>query len=149
MIDTKTAPYAALVLRVSLGLMYVTHGLVLKWMTFGLAGTAQFFNSLGLPTPAAYLVIAAEIVGGALLILGIRTRAVALALMPILLGAAWTHAGNGWVFSNAGGGWEYPVFLAAASLVQALLGDGAYALKLTGEDQNRASAGVAGALHAR
>ena len=128
MIDSKTAPYAALLLRVSLGFMYLTHGLVLKWMTFGLAGTAQFFESLGLPGPTAHLVIAAEIVGGILLILGIHTRAVALALMPILLGATWTHAANGWVFSNAGGGWEYPVFLAAASLVQAMLGNGAYAL---------------------
>lgn len=129
MIDAKTAPYAAFVLRVSLGLMYLTHGLVLKWMTFGLAGTAQFFQSLGLPAAAAHLVIAAEIVGGLLLILGVQSRAVALALMPILLGAAWTHWGNGWVFSNPGGGWEYPVFLAAVSVVQLLLGDGAYALK--------------------
>ena len=130
MIDTRTAPYAALVLRVSLGLMYIAHSVVLKLFVFTLPGTAQFFGSLGLPPASAYLVFAAETVGGLALILGIRTRWVAAALIPILLGATWTHAGNGWVFSNAGGGWEYPVFLIAMSAVQILLGDGAYALRL-------------------
>ena len=130
MIDTKTAPYAALVLRVSLGLMYIAHSVVLKLFVFTLPGTAQFFGSLGLPPASAYLVFAAETVGGLALILGIRTRWVAAALIPILLGATWAHAGNGWVFSNAGGGWEYPVFLIAMSVVQILLGDGAHALRL-------------------
>ena len=63
-----------------------------------------------------------------LLVLGVGSRWIALALVPILLGATWVHAGNGWVFSAPNGGWEYPVFLIAASFVQALLGDGAYAL---------------------
>ena len=130
MIDTRTAPYAALVLRVSLGLMYIAHSVVLKLFVFTLPGTAQFFGSLGLPPASAYLVFAAEAVGGLALILGIRTRWVAAALIPILLGATWTHAGNGWVFSNAGGGWEYPLFLIAMSVVQILLGDGAHALRL-------------------
>lgn len=130
MIDSKTAPYAALVLRVSLGTMYIAHSVVLKLMVFTLAGTAQFFSSIGLPPVLAYLVFTAETLGGLVLILGVRTRWVAAGLIPILLGATWTHAGNGWVFSNAGGGWEYPVFLVAASVVQMLLGDGAYALRL-------------------
>ena len=43
--------------------------------------------------------------------------------------ASEVHLGNGWVFSAPNGGWEYPAFLAMASLVQALLGDGAYAWK--------------------
>ena len=72
----------------------------------------------------------AELIGGVLLILGIQTRLVALALVPVLVGALWVHAGNGWVFSAEGGGWEYPVFLIAASAVQALLGDGALAVKV-------------------
>jgi putative oxidoreductase len=49
--------------------------------------------------------------------------------VPVLLGALSVHLGNGWVFSAEGGGWEYPAFLAVASVVQALLGDGAYALR--------------------
>jgi putative oxidoreductase len=127
MIDTKTAPYAALVLRLALGTMFVAHAL-LKIFVFTLPGTAQFFESLGLPSALAYVTVAAELVGGVLLILGIGTRWVAVALVPILLGAVWVHAGNGWLFSAPKGGWEYPLFLAVAATVQALLGDGAHAL---------------------
>ena len=128
MIDTRTAPYAALVLRVSLGVMYIAHSLVLKYYTFTLPGTAQFFESLGLPGALAYLTFWAELIGGLLLVAGIGTRVVALALIPILAGATWVHAGNGWVFSAANGGWEYPVFLIAASVVLAMMGSGRYAL---------------------
>jgi putative oxidoreductase len=127
-IDNRTAPYAALVLRVTLGVMFIAHSLILKYFTFTLPGTAQFFESLGLPAALAYLTFWAELVGGVLLLAGVATRWVALALIPILAGAAWVHLGNGWVFSAANGGWEYPVFLIAASLVQALLGDGKFAL---------------------
>ena len=127
MIETRTAPYAALVLRLSLGLMFVAHAL-LKLLVFTLPGTAQFFQSMGLPGALAYLVFAAELVGGVLLIAGIGSRWVAAALVPILLGTIWAHAGNGWLFSAPNGGWEYPVFLTVAAVVQALLGDGAYAL---------------------
>ncbi len=130
MIETRTAPYAALLLRVSLGLMFIAHSVLLKLVVFSLPGTAQYFGSLGLPPALAYLVFAAEAVGGLALILGIQTRWVAAALIPVLLGATWVHAGNGWVFSNAGGGWEYPAFLIVALVVQMLLGDGAHALRL-------------------
>lgn len=128
MIDQKTAPLGAFVLRVSLGVMFVAHSVILKLMVFGLPGTARFFESLGLPGFLAYATFAAEAVGGILLILGVQTRLVALALIPVLLGAAWVHIGNGWVFSAKGGGWEYPAFLIATSVAVALLGDGAYAL---------------------
>ncbi|WP_299397829.1 DoxX family protein [Pelagibius sp.] len=130
MIDTRTAPYAALTLRVALGVMFLAHSLYLKVFVFTVPGTVGFFESLGLPAIAAYLTIFAEIAGGIALILGIQTRLVSLALLPVLLGATWVHAGNGWLFSAEGGGWEYPVFLAAAAVVQALLGDGAHAMKL-------------------
>jgi len=127
MIENRTAPYAALILRLSLGLMFVAHAL-LKLVVFTLPGTAQFFQSMGLPGALAYAVFAAELVGGALLIAGLGTRWVAAALVPVLLGATWAHLGNGWVFSAPNGGWEYPAFLTVAAVVQVLLGDGAYAL---------------------
>lgn len=131
MIDVRTAPYAATLLRLSLGAMFIAHSLVLKHFTFTLAGTAQFFGSLGLPPALAYATFWAELIGGVLLIAGIGSRWVALALIPILLGATWVHVGNGWVFSAPNGGWEYPVFLIVASVVQSLLGDGRYALGST------------------
>ncbi len=111
---------AATLLRIALGVMFLTHSIVLKLFTFGLAGTAGYFASLGLPAGLAYVVFAAEAAGGALLLANVATGWVALALVPILGGALWVHAGNGWVFSNAGGGWEYPLFLIVASVVVAL-----------------------------
>ena len=126
--DPRTAPYAALVLRLALGVMFVAHAL-LKVFVFTLPGTVAFFESVGFPGVLAYLTVLAEIGGGLLLILGIWSRWVALALVPLLLGALSVHLDNGWVFSAEGGGWEYPAFLAVASVVQALLGDGAYAVR--------------------
>lgn len=128
MIDSRTTPYAALVLRLALGTMFVAHAL-LKYFVFTLPGTVKFFESLGLPGPLAYVTFAAELAGGVLILLGLGTRYVSAALIPVLLGAAWAHAGNGWLFSAPNGGWEYPVFLAAAAGALALLGDGAFALK--------------------
>ena len=117
--------------------MFIAHSLWLKLFVFTLPGTAQFFGSIGLPPALAYVVFALEAIGGVALILGIATRTVALALIPVLLGATWAHAGNGWLFTNANGGWEYPLFLTLAAAVQALLGDGAWALR-----PNRAEAGA-------
>jgi putative oxidoreductase len=125
----------AALLRISLGLMYLTHSIVLKVFTFGFAGTAGYFASLGLPSATAYLVIAAEIVGGVLLLANVATGWVALALLPVLGGALWVHAGNGWVFSATGGGWEYPLFLIVVSVVVAL-----HAFAIRAEGINRASA---------
>ena len=127
MIDTRTAPYAALLLRVSLGAMLLAHGLLLKVFTFSIAGTVGFFESIGYPGFFAYLVILGEIGGGLALILGLWTRTIALLLLPILIGATLQHAGNGWLFSAPNGGWEFPAFWTATLVVQALLGDGAWA----------------------
>jgi putative oxidoreductase len=125
----RTAPYGIALLRISLGLMYLAHSIVLKLLTFGLAGTAAFFESVGLPGSLAYLTFAAEAAGGLLLLTGVQTRWVALALTPFLAGALlFVHLANGWVFTAAGGGWEYPAFLLVASFAQTLLGDGAFAL---------------------
>lgn len=128
MTDKNATRYAALILRLSLGIMFVAHGL-LKVLVFTMPGTVAFFESLGLPGFMAYLVMLAEIGGGAALILGFMVRWVSLGLIPVLLGAAWVHVPNGWLFSADGGGWEYPVFLVAATVVQALLGAGVYAIR--------------------
>jgi len=130
MIDSKTAPYAAFVLRATLGIMFIAHGL-LKFLVFTLPGTAQFFASVGFPGWTAYPVAIAEVVAGVLLVAGIYSRYVATVMIPVLAGAAWVHLGNGWVFSSANGGWEYPVFLIVVAAVVALLGDGAFAVKPT------------------
>lgn len=129
MTSNRNADYAALLLRVSLGTMLIAHGL-LKVLVFTVPGTVQFFASVGFAGWMAYPVIALEVGGGVLLLAGAYTRITALALVPVMLGATAVHFGNGWTFSSANGGWEYPALLAALMVVQALLGPGAYALKV-------------------
>ena len=129
MIDTRAAPYAAFLLRVSLGALFLAHGL-LKLVVFTPAGTAGFFGSLGLPAILAYITIAAELAAAAALIAGFHVRWVALAMIPLLLGTIFfVHGGKGWLFSAAGGGWEFPAFWAVVLVVQALLGNGAYSIQ--------------------
>lgn len=125
----SASDYAAFILRVTSGSLFIAHGL-LKVNVFTVAGTVGFFESLGIPGIFAYLTILAELAGGTALILGIGTRAVSLAVIPLLLGATWVHAGNGWLFSAEGGGWEFPLFWAVVQIAIALLGRGAFALKL-------------------
>lgn len=131
MIDTRTAPYAAFVLRLALGIMFLAHGLT-KLLVFTPAGTAGFFSSIGFPGWLAYPVIAFELIGGLFLILGVFTRWVAALAVVQLFVASTVHFGNGWAFASPNGGWEYPIFLTAAALALAFLGQGAWALQRGG-----------------
>lgn len=131
MFDTRTTPYAALVMRLSLGILFLAH-FGLKFFVFTPAGTAKFFASLGLPGGLAYLTMAVELIGAIALILGIYTRIVAVVLIPVLLGAIVTvHGPAGFFFTNPNGGWEFPAFWIVGLIVQALTGDGKFALKPT------------------
>ena len=125
---TRLRSYGVLLLRLALGTMFIAHSVIYMTMTMTLTGAVDFFASLGLPAWFAYAIIVAEALGGLLLILGIQTRWVALALSPILLGAVWVHSGNGWLFASPNGGWEYPLYLFVLCIAQAMLGDGAHAL---------------------
>jgi putative oxidoreductase len=125
--NDRLTSYAALLLRLSLGTMWLSHGL-LKLFVFTVPGFAAFLAAHGLPTLLAWPVVLLELAGGTLILLGLRGRLVSLALLPVLLGAASVHIANGWVFTASGGGWEYPAFLIVASIIHALLGDGAHAL---------------------
>lgn len=122
--------YGTALTRISLGAVLLAHSLWLKLAVFGLPGTAAFFEAIGLPGPLAYLVFLVEAVAGAMLLLGIRSRWAALAVIPVLAGATWAHAANGWLFTDAGGGWEYPAMLTVLAAAQALMGDRALALRL-------------------
>lgn len=129
MTNTHNSDYAALLLRNALGIMFIAHAL-LKILVFTPAGTVGFFASLGVPGWLAYPTMGIELIGGIMLIIGYQTRYVSLALIPILMGSiVLVHGGNGWLYTNENGGWEYSAFLIVASLVQALLGDGAYSIK--------------------
>jgi putative oxidoreductase len=128
MTDVRTAPYAALLLRVALGALFLAHA-GLKIFVFTPAGTAQFFGSLGLPPALAYVTIAWELIGAAALILGVWPRVAAIALVPILLGAiATVHGAAGFFFTSPNGGWEFPALWIVGLVALAAIGDGAFAL---------------------
>jgi len=131
MTDSRTAPYASLLLRLALGILFLAH-FGLKFFVFTPAGTAKFFASLGLPGGLAYVTMAVELIGAIALILGIYARVFAVVLIPVLLGAIFTvHGPAGFFFSNPNGGWEFPAFWIVGLLALALIGDGKYALKPT------------------
>ena len=128
MIDDSLGPYAVLLLRLCLGAMFIAHAM-LKVNVFTIPGTVKYFQSLGLPGWFAYITIAAELGGAACLIVGIFPRYVALLLVPLMVGTiVMEHGKHGWLFSNKGGGWEYPAFWSASLLAVFLLGDGKGAL---------------------
>jgi len=112
-----------------LGIVLIAHSLYLKVVVFTLPGTVEFFASIGLPGALAYLVFMIEAIVGIALALGFRTQWFVALVIPVLLGATWAHWSSGWLFSNTGGGWEYPLFLSISAIALLFLGDGAYALK--------------------
>jgi putative oxidoreductase len=122
------ANYGALITRLAFGGVLLSHGL-LKVFVFTLPGAVGFFESQGFPGFTAYVVVTGEIIGGIAIMLGLYTRLAALLSIPILLGATLVHAGNGWLFTNTGGGWEYPVFLIFVAVSVALHGNGPYAIR--------------------
>ncbi len=131
MTDSRTAPYASLLLRLALGILFLAH-FSLKFFVFTPAGTAKFFASLGLPGGLAYVTMAVELIGAVALILGIYARVAAIVLIPVLLGAIFTvHGPAGFFFTNPNGGWEFPAFWIVGLLALALTGDGKFALKPT------------------
>lgn len=128
MIDTRSAPYAALLLRLTVGALFLAH---LYWKFFILpGGLSQWWGNFarnGYPAVVPWYAFSAEILGALLLIPGIYARWVCLYTLPLMIGAAhfWLVR-KGFFFTAAGA--ELPIAWAAMLMVQALLGDGAYAV---------------------
>lgn len=131
MIDERFAPYGVFILRVALGVVFIAHAF-LKYAVFTMPGFEGFLGKVGIPVALAWPIVLAELVGGLAIVLGVYSRWVSVALLPILLGALSIHFANGWVFTAPNGGWEYPAFLSVAALAHVLAGDGAFALKPAG-----------------
>jgi len=126
--EAQLQSIGATFLRISLGIVLLAHSLYLKMMVFTLPGTADFFISIGLPGLLAYATFFVEVAVGIALIVGYQVRIAALLVIPFLLGATWAHSSNGWLFTNTGGGWEYPLFMTAAAIAQVFIGGGYGAL---------------------
>ncbi|MEV3937052.1 DoxX family protein [Glycomyces sp. NPDC049804] len=126
---TRLQPIGLLIGRVVLGVVFIAHGWQ-KFSTNGMDATVQGFDSLGIPAPAlaAYFTVGAEIIGGAMLVLGALLPLAGLALAGVMLGAMYfVHPLNGAFFSQEGG-YEYVLLLAALSIAIGFSGGGALAL---------------------
>lgn len=122
-----TAAYGALALRVALGMVFLAHGLF-KVVVLSLPETAAFFATYGFPGWTAYPVFGIEVLGGVLLLAGVATRAVSVALLAVIAGAFRVHWQNGWYFGSPNGGWEFLAVLVMGLVGVILLGPGALRL---------------------
>ncbi|MHB1948633.1 MAG: DoxX family protein [Gammaproteobacteria bacterium] len=117
MLDSKTAPIGALCLRVALGILLLTHSLVLLFVTLSEINT--FFQSRQLPEYFGYVISFSGLIGGISLIIGFYTRYVSLLFIPAFIAITYV----------APLAKEYPAFISVALFVQFLLGDGVWAIK--------------------
>lgn len=124
---------ALLILRVTFGICFVVHGMGKLGLVGpgNMAGFTSWLKSLGFPAPAlqARVAMLTELVGGALLALGLGTRIAAFLILVAMLVAAFTgHKGGGYLITNNPPGNEYALNLGVLMLVLMLLGPGQYSL---------------------
>jgi putative oxidoreductase len=113
-------PLGLLVLRLALGIIFLSHGYP-KLAHIG-SGMQGFFEQHGLPGYFFYIAAILETFGGALLILGLFTRAAALLLAIEMSVAIWkVHSGGGYLAVHD---YEFPLTLAAACFALATVGAG-------------------------
>lgn len=122
-----TAPYAAALLRIVMGALFLAHAVWWKLLTAGMGHVVPWFVAQGYAAWFAWFVTLLELAGGLALILGWRVREVALVMAALMAGIVWQQFPNGWIYTATHGGWEYPAFWMAALLAQAGLGAGAFA----------------------
>ena len=124
--------YGTLVLRVSLGFIFVAHAYLVVYRIGFPSGLIAYQRSAGIPLPevGAWYLLLAHGVGGILLILGILVRWAALANIPVMAGAVWfVHSSQGFFVFAGKNGYEFALFVLGATVAQVLLGPGAFTLK--------------------
>ena len=125
----RTFDWALLLLRVTVGLTLAAHGYNKFFGGGRIAGTARWFESIGMRPGRRHAVLAAltEIAAGLALAAGLATPVAAAGFVGLMAVAFWVaHRGKGFfVFSD---GWEYTVVLAAVAVAIATLGPGRLSL---------------------
>lgn len=115
---------ALLLLRIVVGLIFIAHGWGKAMMT-GLSATGGQFDQLGIPQPEliAALVSFVEMIGGAMIFVGILAPAASVVLIMDMVGALWfVHLHRG--FFVAHGGVEFVALLVVTLIVIAIFGAG-------------------------
>jgi putative oxidoreductase len=129
--DVDSINLALLVFRVAVGAVMLAHGLNHIYGGGKIAGTARWFESLGMRPGIvhAWLASLSEVAGGIALILGLLTPLGGAAVIGVML-VAWitNHRGNGFFIFRPGEGWEYVMTLTFCGLALAVLGPGEWSL---------------------
>ncbi|MDH3300302.1 MAG: DoxX family protein [Acidimicrobiia bacterium] len=126
---TDAQNLALLLLRVSLGLMMASHGYAKVFSGGRLAGTAGWFDSIGMKPGKLHAPLAAgsEIGSGLLMALGLLHSFAAMAMVGVMVVAGWTvHRHNGFFIISEG--WEYVFIVAVTATALAILGPGEWSI---------------------
>jgi putative oxidoreductase len=142
MIEQRALPYAALFLRVFMAGLFAAH-LYRKFAVLGFDTWWNGFRKAGYPEWTLAYTLGIEFAGSFLLLLGIYTRYVSLLALPVMIAIVihWSTRRGFWF---ADGGIEFPLAWCAMLIVQAVLGNGAYAVPVAALPWERQS-GNAGA----
>ncbi len=129
---------AALIIRVTLGVVMFAHGAMMALGWFGgpglMVAARQLKEQSGVPVVAGVFLTLVELFGPLALLVGLLTRPAALGIAVIMIGAAHIHMREGffmnWFGQKSGEGYEY--FLLALAMALSVIINGAGALSLDG-----------------
>ena len=133
-VDPVYARYGIFILRVAVGIDWIVHALLKTYR--GMYTHEALLAKNGITPLLAWPTFSIELIGGCAILLGWYTRQWSAVLLIFLAVVVWVKWPVGWLYSNAGGGWEYPLFWLMAQAALVLAGSGAFALQ-TGAKPNR------------
>jgi putative oxidoreductase len=129
--ESEAFNLAMLLFRGAVGAIMLAHGINHVFRGGKIAGTAGWFESLGMRPGIlhAWLASITEIVAGAMLLVGLLTPVAAAGVVGVML-VAWitNHLKNGFFIFRPGEGWEYVMLLTVCGLVLGTIGAGAWSL---------------------
>jgi len=133
-----------LLLRVALGITMLAHGYNHAWGGGKLAGTARWFESIGIRPGRVHALLATgtELAVAPLLFLGLLTPLAAAGVLGVMLVALISnHLKNGYFIFRPGEGYEYVLFLTFTALALAALGGGGWSVDRVLVDHDVAGSG--------
>jgi putative oxidoreductase len=140
--DRVAAQYGLFLLRVAIGIDWIVHAFLKTYR--GMNTHEALLAKNGITPLLAWPTFSLELIGGCAILLGWYTRQWSALLLVFLAVVVWIKWPVGWLYSNAGGGWEYPLFWLVAQAALALAGGGAFALQPTA---TRPASGAPAAPH--
>jgi putative oxidoreductase len=126
-VDPVSAPYGIFLLRVAVGIDWIVHAFLKTWR--GMNTHEALLAKNGITPLLAWPTFTLELIGGCAILLGWYTRQWSAMLLVFLAVVVWIKWPVGWLYSNMGGGWEYPLFWLIAQAALVLAGSGAFALQ--------------------